>query len=235
MSAPTDPILVTELRARGIDADDCEPRDGGLLAVLPGWWADHRSEHAVEYTYADSGREAAEEYVADGDWGDDDDTTTWVVIDVWRVGLRRVECSYCRALATAHDEVGDPACDEHAEVPEAGVALAPLVVEERADEATHRVALEPDEPSCTDGHEHDWCAPHSVVGGCAETPGVWGHGAGTFARDVCRHCGWYRLTDTWAQDRTDGTQGLTSTRYEEPDRGSLAWVESLADAEGGAQ
>lgn len=234
MSASIDPTLAAAIASHDIDIDDCELR-AGALAVLPGWHADHRGECEVEYPYVDSGREAAEEYVSSGSWGDDRDTTTWVLIDVWRIGLRCVECAYCRALATAHDEDGDPACAEHAEEPAPGVALATLVREERVDEATHRVALEPDAPACAEGHAHDWRSPHSVVGGCAENPGVWGHGAGILSREVCRHCGWYRISDGWAQDRTDGTQGLTSTRYEEPDRGSLAWVESLADAEGGAQ
>jgi len=90
----------------------------------------------------------------------------------------------------------------------------------------HRVARHPREPECSCG-PHVWCAPHEVVGGLAENPGIQGHGGGVVIREVCQHCGVYRITDTWAQDPATGEQGLESIRYEEADEASEAWVASL--------
>lgn len=81
------------------------------------------------------------------------------------------------------------------------------------------------EPECRSGHEHDWRSPYSVLGGIRENPGVWGHGAGAIIREICSHCGVYRVTDTWAQDLETGEQGLTSIRYEDADDRSIEWVE----------
>jgi hypothetical protein len=94
-----------------------------------------------------------------------------------------------------------------------------LTDEEDADS----VELSPPEPECSEG-EHSWHAPYSVVGGIKENPGVWGHGGGVIIREACKHCGAYRITDTWAQDETTGRQGLTSTAYQAADENSLAWV-----------
>jgi hypothetical protein len=77
------------------------------------------------------------------------------------------------------------------------------------------VALDPSEPDCEEGHEHDWGSPHEVVGGLTENPGVFGHGGGVLIHEVCAHCGSHRHTDTWAQRPDTGQQGLTSVRYEE--------------------
>ena len=89
----------------------------------------------------------------------------------------------------------------------------------------HTIELPAEEPDCEEGHDHDWRSPHSVLGGLAENPGVSGHGGGVIIREVCAHCGRYRITDTWAQDRSTGEQGLRSVSYEEADAASLAWVE----------
>jgi hypothetical protein len=71
-----------------------------------------------------------------------------------------------------------------------------------------------------DGHE--WASDHDVVGGLKENPGVWGHGGGVTTRRHCRHCGTYRVTDTWADDGRGGH--TTRTHYEEPDDASLRYV-----------
>jgi hypothetical protein len=92
------------------------------------------------------------------------------------------------------------------------------------------VPVDPEEPDCPGG-EHEWCSPIEVVGGMAENPGVWGHGAGVVVREVCRNCGTYRITDTWAQDPDTGEQGLTAVWYEEADEASLAWVRRLRGEE----
>lgn len=79
------------------------------------------------------------------------------------------------------------------------------------DETT--VTIEPDEPECEDGDDHDWQAPFEVVGGIKENPGVWGHGGGVTIQEVCMRCGCGNLTDTWAQNPSNGEQGLTSVTY----------------------
>lgn len=87
------------------------------------------------------------------------------------------------------------------------------------------IDIDPPEPDCVRGRDdHEWASPHDVLGGVAENPGVWGHGGGVVIREVCRHCGAYRETDTWAQDPGTGQQGLTSVSYEDADEASLAYV-----------
>ena len=98
-------------------------------------------------------------------------------------------------------------------------------------EAGHKVfTFEPAVPDCTQ-EAHDWQAPHSVVGGLEENPGVVGHGGGVCMTSACSHCGTYRTLDTWAQNPQTGEQGLESTRYDPPDEKSLAWVASLKEEE----
>lgn len=76
------------------------------------------------------------------------------------------------------------------------------------DVATIKVAIEPEEPACVAGHVHRW-----------RDSGVRGHGGGVVQTDECRWCGLQRHTDTWAQDTTDGEQGLTGVSYDEPSAG----------------
>lgn len=87
------------------------------------------------------------------------------------------------------------------------------------------MTIEPDQPKCSHDDGHDWHSPYSVLGGLKENPGVWGHGGGVIIRAVCRHCGVYRITDTWAQNPETGEQGLTSTSYQDADDASRAWIE----------
>ena len=83
---------------------------------------------------------------------------------------------------------------------------------EEQDEAVD-VTIQPTEPACSVG-EHDWQSPHAIVGGLEENPGVWGHGGGVVIHEVCMRCGCERVTDTWAQDPSNGKQGLRSVSYE---------------------
>lgn len=224
----TDSILAGQTDLAAIAAGlDLDIVDGAI--VEEGWIA-YDGDAEVEYEYATSGREAAEEYVADGDWNERD-ATIWIEVRTWRRGWRRVECASCREAAIGHDADGDPACAEHAAATEEGAELADLVEEVRVDEETHTVALEPVEPDCEQGRAHDWRSPHSVVGGCAQSPGVQGHGGGVIVREVCRHCGTYQITDTWAQDMSTGRQGLTSLAYEPADEVSSEWVAARAARE----
>lgn len=77
--------------------------------------------------------------------------------------------------------------------------------------------IQPPVPKCgaEDGDAHDWQSPYELLGGLRENPGVWGHGGGVIVNEVCMRCGCKRTTDTWAQDRETGEQGLTSVTYEE--------------------
>ncbi len=84
----------------------------------------------------------------------------------------------------------------------------------RVDRESHKVAIEAEEPECEDGGEHDWQSPYDILGGCKENPGVWGNGGGVIINEVCVKCGCGRTIDTWAQDMTDGEQGLRSVSYE---------------------
>lgn len=86
------------------------------------------------------------------------------------------------------------------------------------------VSIEPEEPPCTVDNGHDWQSPHEVVGGLKENPGVQGHGGGMTSRMVCRHCGHYRVFDSWACRTDTGEQGLFSVEYKEPDDASAAWI-----------
>lgn len=83
------------------------------------------------------------------------------------------------------------------------------------EDAHARVAIDPEEPDCVGGHEHDWQSPIELVGGLAENPGVHGHGGGVIITEACLRCGARKVTDTWAQDPETGEQGLTSVAYDE--------------------
>ena len=87
---------------------------------------------------------------------------------------------------------------------------------EIVDHGDHSVSLDPEEPECTHEGGHDWQAPHTLVGSICENPGVWGHGGGVVAHEVCVRCGAGMETDTWAQDRCTGEQGLRSITYQPP-------------------
>ena len=79
-----------------------------------------------------------------------------------------------------------------------------------------RITIEPAEPSCADDGEHDY-----------EHERVVGHGGGVICHEQCNHCGSVRVTDTWAQDAHDGTQGHTRVSYEDaPDGWKLPtqWI-----------
>ena len=82
-----------------------------------------------------------------------------------------------------------------------------------ADRHRIEVTINPDEPPCVDADKHDWQAPHALVGGIKENPGVWGNGGGVTISEVCMRCGCGKFTDTWAQNPETGEQGLESVKY----------------------
>lgn len=104
------------------------------------------------------------------------------------------------------------------------------IIEINDDNGEHFFTIDPEEPPCTDTYDHDWVSPIEVVGGIRESPGCWGHGGGVIMKTICRHCGWYRIVDTWDTDPATGKQGLYSITYVEPDERSLAWVKATKQA-----
>jgi hypothetical protein len=88
-------------------------------------------------------------------------------------------------------------------------------IDDEDDASSATVTLNPDEPPCSDDESHDWQSPFEIVGGIKENPGVWGHGGGVVITECCTNCGCARVTDTWAQRRDTGEQGLRSVSYEE--------------------
>lgn len=94
------------------------------------------------------------------------------------------------------------------------------------DHVQYTIEIEPTEPRKMAECGHEWESPHSVVGGLRENPGVRGHGGGVIITEVCRHCGGYRITDTWAQNPQTGEQGLRSVEYREADDDSEEWIRS---------
>lgn len=204
-------------QALGLDVVDAETSEQMLAA--PGYHCDDGSG-AIYLQHAATSADAAASYVSGGDYPSDPDepATTWIAVRVWREGVRiqRVECSYCSARATAHDADGSPACSQHAETPEPDATLAPLdaqIVQCRTESESVTVAVDPDEPPCRAGHQHDWQSPHAIVGGSAENPGVRGHGGGVIITEACMVCGCGRRTDTWAANPATGEQGLESVTY----------------------
>lgn len=101
------------------------------------------------------------------------------------------------------------------------------LVDERIDIT---VTFEPEEPACQN-KTHDWQSPYTLLGGLKTNPGVRGKGGGIVYREVCAHCGTYRVTDTWAQDPSTGIQGLTSVAYEDADEDSLAWIAASSSSD----
>ena len=75
------------------------------------------------------------------------------------------------------------------------------------------IEIEPDEPPCVDG-DHKWQAPHAIVGGLEENPGVFGNGGGVIYHEICLRCGCRKTVNTWATDPNTGQQGLETLKYE---------------------
>lgn len=99
---------------------------------------------------------------------------------------------------------------------ENGTTWAAVSVENPEGETRHhKIAIDPPEPKCSHDKGHDWQAPFAIVGGSKQSPGVYGSGGGVTIHEVCMRCGCGKLTDTWAQDPSDGEQGLRSVQYRE--------------------
>jgi len=91
-----------------------------------------------------------------------------------------------------------------------------------------RVTLLPEEPRCVSG-SHVWCSPYDLLGGLRENPGVFGHGGGVRIKEICKHCGLCKLTDTWATNPCDGTEGHEAVEYFPPGERELEWLAQQQD------
>ncbi len=134
--------------------------------------------------------------------------------------LREEGFAYVAITASSAEEALEVAVDncDRANYPDSvGTLFIDVSVEceETGERDSKTVTLEPDEPDCARGHEHDWQSPHALVGGLEENPGVHGHGGGVIIAEVCPHCGCKRVTDTWGQNPSNGQQGLRTVSYEE--------------------
>lgn len=87
------------------------------------------------------------------------------------------------------------------------------------------VAVDPKEPWCNRS-SHDWDSPHTLLGGCEKNPGVFGNGGGVIIKEVCDHCGAYRVKNTWAQRPDNSAEGMKSIKYLKPDKASIDWINS---------
>ncbi|WP_019592023.1 hypothetical protein [Thioalkalivibrio sp. ALE20] len=93
------------------------------------------------------------------------------------------------------------------------------------DHSAVSVRLDPPVPPC-EADQHDWCSPHELLGGLEENPGVSGNGGGVIITEVCRHCGRYRVTNTW--DQSQGPEPVETIEYHEADEASREWCAEQA-------
>jgi hypothetical protein len=85
------------------------------------------------------------------------------------------------------------------------------------------IVLQPREPECVDDSGHNWQNPLSIVGGHAENPGVFAHGAGMLILHCCMKCGAQKKVNTWATRPDTGEQGMVSIHYKK----NFYFIESL--------
>jgi hypothetical protein len=163
----------------GIDWGSDEPADGAPVFLLDGYWADD-GNCEVHFPDAESGEEAAQEYVDGGEW-DLSGGTAYIHVYAWQE---------CRSVNAKGE-----------------------VITGTAGRDSYTITLHQPEPDCIDDDGHDWQSPHAIVGGIEENPGVWGNGGGVIIHEVCMRCACGRTTDTWAQDPSNGVQGLRSVSY----------------------
>lgn len=94
-----------------------------------------------------------------------------------------------------------------------------------------------EEPECEvgggdDDGGHDWRAPHSLVGGLRDNPGVWATGGtATSSKTVCARCGCYRIEVDAGSQRNDGEPEAT-VEYQPADADSEAWLVRIHDEDG---
>lgn len=201
--ANNEDVLIEIVRVEGdVEANPGQYGTAVVGAIVEKGWYADDGNCAVHFPDAEDAADARRAYVDGGDWGEDEDRTRWVTVRAWR----RVHVLRVDGKVVEDDDTYG-----------AGSTC---------------VEIEPTVPECAEGKEHDWYAPHWLVGGIKENPGVWGHGGGVVMTEACRHCGCAKVTDTWAQNPETGEQGLTSVEYE-PGRYSEELYERRGKISGG--
>lgn len=121
--------------------------------------------------------------------------------------------SVAEAIENAQDDVGS-----YGEIE--STIWVDVMVRCRAtgEEASATVTIDPPEPECEPGQEHDWQEPYEILGGLKESPGVWGSGGGVVMNSVCMRCGCGRTHDTWAQRHSDGVLMPSGSTSYQPGR-----------------
>jgi hypothetical protein len=154
---------------------------------------------------------------------------------VWDLGGE--EIIHARNAREAAEKFAEGFFDDPPD-PEEGTCFAKVNVQEIEDEDdpypevfvnSVYIPIDPPEPECEYKSGHRWEAPHEVVGGLKENPGVFGHGGGEIIYRVCSRCGMYRIVDTWPDrvpDHHRNEPGARTIRYAPPDERSLEWVQS---------
>jgi hypothetical protein len=177
---------------------------------------------------------AANDWARDGDYGEIE-STIWVDTELWERAtcivsayLRNGRPVFFGSQADLNEYLADgdneplmPAfrADVTKDVRELTRSPYPHGIDLYGDLAddkhidTITTAIDPDAPDCDDPRGHNWKAPHELVGGIEDNPGVWGSGGGVKIHEVCVRCGCGKLTDTWAQRPDTGEQGLDSVAY----------------------
>ena len=98
---------------------------------------------------------------------------------------------------------------------------------EEIDSASATVTIGPAVPKCVAG-DHAWAAPHDLLGGLRDNPGVAGKAGGVTIDEICSLCGLQRRIDTWDQGWTGTGQPVETVRHTDPDDLTRAWAASEA-------
>lgn len=162
--------------------------------TLPGWTADDGNAE-VKYSSAESAREACEEYVSGGDWGDDGGSvrvSAWRTMYVYRGTDDRVTVE--REEEESHD----------IDVPTDHAALIRDAARIDGYESADVCGVDPD--------DHDWTSEGE--GGLDENPGVWSiGGTAIVVREHCRRCGLHRRVHYAGSQRNPGEASETYTYW----------------------
>jgi hypothetical protein len=98
-----------------VEEDDCEESFDGKAVLLAGWFADD-GNCEVASPDAKSGKEAAQEYVDEGDWGESTETW-WHNVAAYRKGYALSDDGEVEEIVAYHDthtveaEPDEPSCE----------------------------------------------------------------------------------------------------------------------------
>lgn len=163
-------------------------------------WADADPDTAEE-TAAEAAMRLAEDSVAAAEAALEayEGPRPWLLREEQGVALELEPCSLEEAISRAHKWAREGSYDVDRTIIVRTYIYDP-VTEERVDVVV--TSIEPSPPRCVAGGEHDWRETH-----------VRGHGGGVVVTERCDRCAALRVTDTWATDPGDGSQGHTVVSY----------------------